>query len=147
MEDKQFETKKSGTLSRAFSASAGMAGTISDYRGMPRRMATFTVDHTMCLPGVFDQDFELTIATLTAAIETAGLNQSKGDPVTMGMSFAKLSIVALDGEPVTPDQGKDDWLWEVLGPAGRQLVTVMYAQIGSADADAIKKAQQTLRLH
>lgn len=143
----EFETKKRGILSRAYELSTRGTGTLSSYKGLPRRMITFTMDHTACLPGVFDADFEVTLGGLTPDIESRAINQSKGEPTMMAMNFAKLSIMSVDGEPITEGDGKDDWFWNAIGPAGRQIVIGMFARIGTADGEAMGKAEATVKIH
>jgi hypothetical protein len=110
-------------------------------------MITFTLDHTVCAPGVFDEDLEITLGSLTPSMELEAANRSKGDPTSMAFLMARMSILSVDGDPVTASDGMDEWLWAALDQGGRQLTVAMFARIGTPDPEAVGKASSTLRIH
>ncbi len=114
---------------------------------MPRKQISFTVDHSLCMPDVFDTDFEITLQSLTSRAEMQAARESKGDPTAMAFLMAKASVVAVDGEPVDAGKGEDDFLWEALDQGGRQLVVSMFAKVGTPDDDSAGKAEASLKVH
>lgn len=113
---------------------------------VPRRSVTFLIDHSVCAPGVFDEDFELTLLALSPADELASARESKGDVLCMASAMARRSLYALNGEVIDRGRGMDEWLWENLGSGGRQLTTAMFAWVGTPGEDAMGKAQASLRI-
>lgn len=113
---------------------------------VPRRSVTFLVDHSVCAPGVFPEDFELTLLALSPADELAAARESKGDVLTMATGMARRSLHAVNGQLIDRGVGMDEWLWENLGSGGRQLATAMFAWIGTPGEDAMGKAQASLRI-
>jgi hypothetical protein len=109
---------------------------------IPRRRIEFTLNGADCAPGVFvdgdgDVDFTLGLVALSAAQEIKA-TEDVLDPAEAVMRTAKLGIETLNGAPVLGDQV--DFLWEALGPGGRQLVITLYQKIGSASPGALGKA-------
>lgn len=113
---------------------------------VPRRSVTFLVDHSVCAPGVFGEDFELTLLALSPADELAAARESKGDVMSMAQAMARRSLHSLNGEVIDRGRGMDEWLWEHLGSGGRQLTTAMFAWVGTPGEDAMGKAQASLRI-
>ncbi len=107
---------------------------------VPRKRITFDVSDSDCAPGVFPEGsrFRLTLAALTSGAELKALRGCT-DPTEILYVQARASIEALNGAPVV-DANQLDFLWEVLGSAGRQLVLAMYAQIGSVSPAGLGKA-------
>jgi hypothetical protein len=114
---------------------------------VPLKRVTFDVDGAECAPGMFVDahgnyiTFRLTLSALTSAQE---LKCTKGitDPAAAAMSAAQASIAELNGAPVLGAQL--DFLWEALGPGGRQLVLVMFQEVGSATPASMGKAQASI---
>lgn len=140
------QTKKRdpGALSRAMAKTAtdNMA---SAGRGMPRRRVTITIPAAECAPGLFDEDFELTLESLTSKVELDAARRSRGDSTSIAFWFAYYSMAAVNGVPLNDAEGEREWLWEALGPA-RQIVLGAYAKGCVADADSQGKALQTIRV-
>lgn len=113
---------------------------------VPRRTIQFTVDHTVCNPGVFEEDFEVTLTALTPHDELAATRESKGDVMAMAMSMARRCISHVNGAAVDRSVGMDEWLWNALGTGGRQLVTAMFAYVGTPGEEALGKAQTSLKV-
>lgn len=111
---------------------------------LPRREATFTVDHTVCMPGVFTEDFEVTIRSLSSADELAASRSSNGDPVIMAFALAKASLRAVNGRLLKTHEREVFWEW--LDSGGRQVVTAVFTKVGMADEETTKKAMGTLRI-
>ena len=140
------EARRKGAFAEAFERGTqvngeGMKGSME----LPRHRGTFTIDHAICSPGSFDEDFELTIQALSAGEEMKACKGAEGDATTLAFSMAKAAICAFNEERLSSI--KVEWLWERLGPAGRQLVTAMFAQIGMADPESMGKASASLRVH
>jgi len=104
------------------------------------------MDHTVCVPGIFDEDFEITLGALTPRLELDASKQSKGDPTTMAFVMAKLSIMEVNGEPVSGGRGQSEFLWEALDQGGRQILVAMFSKIGAPDEDALGKAEGSVTL-
>jgi len=113
---------------------------------MPRRQVTFTLDHTVCAPGVFDGDFDLTIGGLTSAMELEAAGKAKGEIASLAFHYARLSLMAVNGVELDQSEHQQDWLWEALGTGGRQLVAGMFAQHAMPDGEAQGKASRTVRV-
>lgn len=113
---------------------------------IPRRQVTFLVDASVCAPGIFDEDFELTISSLTSAMELEAAQRAKGEIASLAFHYARLSLLAVNGRQLDTANMEGDWLWEALGTAGRQLVAGMFAQFAMPDGDAQGKAVRTLRV-
>ena len=118
-----------------------------NFSKMPRKKISFTVDHSLCMPDVFESDFEITLQSLTSRAEMKAARDSKGDPTAMAFLMAKASIVAVDGEAVDETNGEDEFLWEALDQGGRQLVVSMFAKVGTPDDDSAGKAEASLKVH
>lgn len=141
------DVKATGALRRAYDSHTQKGALGNGARGLPRRMVTFTLDYNACAPGVFDADLEITLGSLTPAMELDAANRSKGDPTAMAFQMARMSIMAVDGDPVSGRDGLDEWFWAALDQGGRQLVVSMFARIGVPDGDALGKALATVRIH
>lgn len=115
--------------------------------GLPRKRITFTVEAEACAPGVFDEDFEVTVQSLSAGEEMLAAKAARGDATVMAFEMAKLAIVEVDGEPLDRASGEDEFLWEALDQAGRQLVVGMFTRVGTPDDDAAGKAEASLKVH
>lgn len=111
---------------------------------VPRKRISFDVDGADCSPGMFVDDkgdpilFRIGLVALTSAME---ISVVKGitDPAQAAQLTAKSSIELVNGAPVL--QGSDlDFLWESLGPGGRQLVFMMYTEIGGLSPTGLGKA-------
>ncbi len=131
-------------LDRVYEEATGGGGSLSSSKEIvPRKRITFEVDGADCAPGMFvDADglpitFKLTLATLTAAQE---LKVTRGvqDPAEAVQLTAKACIDGLNGKPVVGE--KLDFLWEALGAGGRQLVLLMYQEIGALTPAGLGKA-------
>lgn len=136
---------KKKTLSEAFERSTKP---LSDGRKpeVPRREITFTMDHTLCAPGTFEEDFEVTLRALTSGEELAAARTSKGDVTVMALEMAKRSVYAVDGEPLDRGRGQDEWFWSVIGSGGRQLVTALFAHVGTPGEAALGKAMASIKV-
>ena len=139
-------SNKSGFLAAAMERKVEAGNLNGPGKGMPRRTLTFTMDHTVCVPGIFDEDFEITLGALTPRLELDASKQSKGDPTTMAFVMAKLSIMEVNGEPVSGGRGQSEFLWEALDQGGRQILVAMFSKIGAPDEDALGKAEGSVTL-
>lgn len=139
--------KGPGTLRRAYEAMTQRGNLGPGVKGLPRRMVTFTIDPSVCAPGVFENDIQVTLGSLTPAMELEAANRSKGEPTTMAFLMARMSIMEVDGDPLTSADGMDDFFWAALDQGGRQMVVAMFARIGTPDPEAMGKATATIRIH
>jgi hypothetical protein len=114
--------------------------------GVLRRTATFLVDHAQCSPGAFFEDFELTIGSLTSALEYQATKASQADQNSLPFHMARLSVIAFNGVKVEPASAKGEWLWEALGQAGRMIVVSVFGQTCVPADGAVGKAIRSLRL-
>jgi hypothetical protein len=126
------------------------AGALSGTREIvPRKRITFPVSGEDCAPGMFVDatgaplEFEITLAALSAAQE---IKATRGvlDPTEAVQLMARSSIEKLNGAPVVGEQV--EFLWEALGPGGRQLVIVMYQEVGSLSPANLGKARSNFVL-
>lgn len=103
-----------------------------------RRTVTFDIDCEVCSPGLFTDDLSITLQTLTAGEE---MKSSRGltDGPEIVSAMARDSILAVNGSKITSVQR--EFLWEALGPGGRQLVLLMHNENGSATNAALGKAR------
>lgn len=145
MESGEKRPRNARLLAQAFERSTKPLGSGAK-PDVPRRTVTFEVDHTVCAPGVFDEDFELTLSALTPGEELAAARACRGDVTSMAMTMARNSVTHVNGTPIDRSVGQDEWLWNVLGSGGRQLVVAMFAFVGVPGEDAMGKAQATLRV-
>jgi hypothetical protein len=118
---------------------------LSGAKGLPKRRMTFTMPADACSPGVFTEDFDITLEGLTSAVELAAARKSKGDPTSLAFWFAYYGLAAVNGDAINDAEGERDWLWEALGPA-RQIVMGMFAKGCMADAESQGKALETVRV-
>lgn len=132
-------------LKRAYAKATTEGG--AGHSGIARKKITFTLDHSVCAPGVFDADLEVTVQSLSAAQELQAAKSAKGDATVMAFEMAKLSVLAVDGEALDPSIGEDEFFWEALDQGGRQLVVGMFARVGTPDDEAAGKAEASLKVH
>lgn len=135
------ETKPRQRLKDVFGRNTSALGA-GGARSVPRRKLAFVVDHTVCAPGVFDEDFELGLVSLSPDQELAAARESKGDAATMAMMMARKSLATFNGAPIEP--GEDEWLWQALDAPGRQLVMAMFVNIGTPGEAVLGKAIKSL---
>lgn len=111
---------------------------------IPRRYVEFDVDGAECSPGMFVDDqgrpvtFRLTLQSLLSGEEisaTAGVT----DPAAAVQHMARASLHQVNGA-VIPSGPQREFLWEALGPGGRQLVLAMFQEIGSVTPVGLGKA-------
>lgn len=116
-------------------------------QSLPRTYLSFPVDHTVCEPGTFDRDFEITLRGLTSGQEMQAAKAAAGDPVVYAMILAQASLYAVNGTALVRSQGHHEALWEWLGSKGRQLVLQMFAQLQDPGGDSVGKARSNARVH
>jgi hypothetical protein len=114
-------------------------------KGMPKRRITFVISAAACSPGVFTEDFELTLESLTSESELAAARRSKGDQTSLAFLFAYYGMAAVNGDPINDAEAEREWLWEALGPA-RQLVMGLFARGCMVDAESQGKAFSSFRV-
>lgn len=134
-----------GALKAAMRKNTG-GNTLGNVRGLPRRKVTFTISKDICAPGVFDDDFELTLVAPSSEDELRCARQTQGNASEFGMLLARNSLFAVNGEPVDHANLEHEWLWEALGNGGRNVVVGMFGQYCTADAASQGKALKSLRV-
>lgn len=117
----------SAAISRFSSSSPG-----SPAKAISRNRATFEVSHLLCAPGAFDAPIQLTIASLTFEQELQAAKLSEGSAISIALLHAKLSVEAVNGQPLVA--GEDEVLWELLGQGGREAVTSMYVELRDTES-------------
>lgn len=105
---------------------------------IPRRRLDFVIVLDELAPGVFTEDIKITLAALSSAMELKAVSGIT-DPAAAGVLTSKASLELLNGAPIPPDQL--DFVWEALGPGGRQIVMTMYQEIGALTPVGMGKAQ------
>lgn len=92
-------------------------------KSIRRRVATVTIDHRLCEPGLLVEDFRLEIQALDGETELAALgNTSSGEAASFAM--AKSSIRKFNGRAL--QKHEVDVLWEALAFGGRTVVTNVF---------------------
>lgn len=140
--------QKKGTLQKLISRST------SDETGrqpaLRRRRMRFLVDHRICDPGGFDEDFHLVIESPSTEVELQAMKKHPMNPAAIPFEMARLCILSCDGDLVRDSDLSRDVLWEALGPLGRALVTKKWNELGGggaeAEADAVKKIDASTEL-
>jgi hypothetical protein len=133
-----------GALDRAFEAWTRVAVPGTARPKLPRRSLSFLVDCGICSPGVFEDDFELTVTSLDSGTELACAQRAGADPVRLAMLLAFESLFAFNGRPLGVTHR--EWLWEALGSAGRNLVISQFGAVGTPGDEALGKASRSLRV-
>lgn len=137
--------RRKGALAEAYRAgtqSLGVGG--EGPRPLPRSTIEFDVDHTICLPGSFGEDFSLTLQGTTTAEEEAVGAASRDAPEKVGRLMALKMLCRFNGELIEP--GQDEWLWEHLGPRGRLLVMTHVGLLSRVPEDALGKAAASVKI-
>ena len=103
---------------------------------------TFPVSGDTCTDGVFydesgdPQMFKLTVVSLTHQEELDATRSVKA-PTDLPFMLAKKSLYKFNGKQL--NDKKREFLWEALGPKGRQVVTVAYSEVNAAGDEALGK--------
>jgi hypothetical protein len=113
---------------------------------LPRRQARFLVDATTCTPGVFPEDFWLTIRGITSRSELEAAKAAGGEPVALAFEMARASLYAVNDVPLDVGKGQDVWLWNVLDTGGRQLVVAQFMALTGLTPEAQGKARRWLTI-
>lgn len=134
-------TYRRGFLQAAFQqASATLsAGGPGGAPKIPQRELSFRMSATACAPGMFPEDFRITLRSLTPADEEAiaGLALSATNAAFRQRQLAMKMIIAVNGDPLRP--GEDEFLWGALGMTGRAIVLTMCNEL-SGGGDSMGKA-------
>src|SRR5690349_2321396 len=112
---------------------------IGKRREMLRATVEVTIDHTICAPGVFDEDFELTLRATTVGIEQTLARAHRNDPTGYQAALVRASLYLFNGAPI--GAGEDEVLWEGMGPAGRNLALVAWQSLVMPTDAAMGKAK------
>lgn len=132
-------------LSEAFTRSTAALGT-SGPRALPRAELTFTMDHTLCAPGVFDEDFEVTLRSTSTADEESIGADAKGAPHRAGKLLALRMMQAVNGVALDRSSAQDEWFWECLGQTGRNVLIKMIEGMVAPGEDVMGKVLASRRL-
>jgi hypothetical protein len=141
------ETKKRNPafLSETFSRTTAAIGS-GGPRELPRSSLTFTMEAALCTPGVFEDDFDITIRSTTTAEEESVGAEAKGAPHRAGKLLALKMLHAVNGQPLDRSQAQDEWLWEALGQTGRNVLLKMIEGLVAPGDDSMGKAMASRRL-
>lgn len=135
-----------GGFQNAFQKHTSSLSESGDVR-LPRRHVFFTLDHEVCLPGVFTEDMTVELLSLTVAQEiraSRGSGMQGASVYEMTIQLAYESVYSIDGEVL--NLGQKEWFWEAIGQAGRQLVVTQYRNLIGDSDEAQKKALESLRI-
>ena len=103
-----------------------------------RRMATVTIDHRLCEPGLFEEPFQLTVEGLSSDDELAALNSSS-DGQSIAFNMTLKSIREFNGRKLKKHEVQV--LWEALGLAGRiAVLNAFMRHCTGADEDLLGKS-------
>lgn len=105
---------------------------------IPRRRLDFIIILDELSPDVFTEDIKITLMALSSAGELKAVD-GVTDAAAAGVLTSKASLELLNDAPIPLDQL--DFVWEALGPGGRQIVMTMYQQIGALTPVGLGKAQ------
>jgi len=139
------QARSKGFLRSSINRNTG-TNTLGRQAGIPQRRVTFLVDRDACCPGVFAQDFELTLRGTTAEMELMAAKGARGDAVAMTMALARSALCEVNGEPIDTGNLEHEWLWEALGTGGRNMVLGIFAQYCTADEASQGKAMRSIRV-
>ena len=107
-----------------------------------REELTFRMSSDTCVPGVFSGssgevvEFKLTVVALTQQEEIEATRTVK-TPTDLPFKLAKKSLYKFQGKVLTDK--KRDFLFEALGPKGRQVVLAGYSEINAPGDEAMGK--------
>lgn len=131
-----------GALASAMQRAGG--DSIGSMRGIQRRRATCVIDCGSCEPGMFDEDFELTLQSLDSATELRAAAKAKGDASQLALWMTYFALHAVNGVVIDESLGERGFLWEALGGA-RQLAMGVFAKSLMPDSVAAGKALRGIR--
>lgn len=131
------------------------AGAIGGKSVVRRREITFVIDGGVGMlradgaPVFSDEDgnvldVRIRMRSLTSAEERGVIKKVAGNPGSAPFELAKAALFSACGEKL--DDAKKEWLWEVLGPGGRNLCVIAYNMIGGASATVMGKYQASISL-
>ncbi|MFW6087403.1 MAG: hypothetical protein ACODAG_09370, partial [Myxococcota bacterium] len=81
-----------GFLDAVFKQATGeMSAGRSARDRLPRRYVTFVMDADSCAPGIFPEDFEITLESLASQQEVEAARAAQGDPTSMAYHLARSS--------------------------------------------------------
>lgn len=123
-EAKPVPKRRSGVLAVGMSRTGG--DSLSTRKEMPKARATVTIPADACLPGLFDDDFELTLRSLDSKEDLKAMAKAGENVASLPFWYAFYSMEAVNGEPIIDGEAQREWLWEALGSA-RQIVIGTYA--------------------
>lgn len=138
------KVRDGNALKQAMSRTGGAS--IGQFRAMPNRSITFDMDHTVCRPDLFQDDFEITLLGLDPDMELKAASKAKGDPTQLVNWYGYFSLAKVNGAEIDDSIGERDWLWHALGTGGRQLVAGMFATYFGAGQEAQGKALSSVRI-
>lgn len=113
-------------------------------KGLPRKMATFVMDHTECGPGVFPQDFKVTLRSLSSRDEMKAAKAAKSDPASLGFEMAKASLYKINGDLL--GHAEKEFFWDAFDNGGRQLVMYAFQKIAGAREESVGKVLESLEV-
>lgn len=107
-----------------------------------REEITFRMSSDTCSPGIFSGssgeivEFKLTVVALTHQEEVEATRSVKA-PTDLPFALAKKALYKFNGELL--DDNKRSFLFEAIGPKGRQVALAAYGEVNSAGDEAMGK--------
>lgn len=115
-----------------------------------RRVVSFIYDGSCGAPGIFmDEngdylDVKLYCRSLSTVEELEAL-QGVTTEMQAPFALAKKSLYAIEGKPIPNDN--IDFIWEAIGPVGRQLCLMASQSLGNVSSSALGKYRSSFSVH
>lgn len=138
------QIKPTGTLARL------MKRATSDENGgggeIKRRRFRFIVDHNICEPGMFDEDFTLVLSSPSSETELAAIKAAGSDPGGMLFEMVKRCMISINGDTISDHDLSRHTVWEALGTGGRTMITNLFAELTQPSPEAMGKARTSTKM-
>lgn len=111
-----------------------------------RRTVSFIFDGSAGAPGIFMDaegnylDVELWCQSLSTTDELDAL-EGVTQQIAAPYALAKHCLFAVEGKPIPPDM--KEFIWEAIGPVGRQLCIMAMQSLGNVSESAMGKYQSS----
>lgn len=115
-----------------------------------QRVVSFVFDGSLGAPGIFCDDLgnyldvEIWCRSLSTVDELEAL-QGVSSEIAAPYALAKKGLFAIEGTPIHPEMV--DFIWEAIGPVGRQLVIMASQTLGNVSQSALGKYRSSFTVH